>query len=186
MSLQLSRTQRVIVTIGVLMGMLLASLDQTIVGTALPRIVADLNGLATYAWVGTAYLVASATMVPISGRLGDLFGRKLFIIVGLAGFLVASALCRMSQTMLELILFRGIQGLFGGVLMSSVLAVVAVLFPPLMRYKLQGFLSGTRSSRSGSSASAPSRPRSWSASSAPWACSASPYSCRWSTKASSA
>src|SRR2546423_2210550 len=143
MSLQLSRTQRVIVTIGVLMGMLLASLDQTIVGTALPRIVADVNGVATYAWVGTAYRVASATMVPISGRLGDLFGRKLFIIIGLAGFLVASALCGMSQTMLELILFRGIQGLFGGILMSSVFAVVADLYPPKVRAKMQGIFSGT-------------------------------------------
>ena len=143
MALQLSRTQRVVVTIGVLMGMLLASLDQTIVGTALPRIVAELNGLATYAWVGTAYLVASATMVPISGRLGDLFGRKLFIIIGLAGFLVASALCGMSQTMLELILFRGIQGLFGGILMSSVFAVVADIYPPKVRAKMQGIFSGT-------------------------------------------
>src|SRR5436189_88546 len=103
MTLELNRTQRVVVTIGVLMGMLLASLDQTIVGTALPRIVEELNGLAGYAWVGTAYLVASATMVPISGRLGDLFGRKLFIIVGMAGFLVASALCGLSQSMLAVI-----------------------------------------------------------------------------------
>ena len=143
MSLELSRTQRVVVTIGVLMGMLLASLDQTIVGTALPRIVADLNGLAAYAWVGTAYLVASATMVPISGRLGDLFGRKLFIIIGMAGFLGASALCGMSQSMVELIVFRGIQGLFGGVLMSSVFAVVADLYPPKVRARMQGIFSGT-------------------------------------------
>ena len=142
-SLQLSRTQRVVVTVGILMGMLLASLDQTIVGTALPRIASELNGLATYAWVGTAYLVASATMVPISGRLGDLFGRKLFIIVGMAGFLVASALCGLSQTMLELILFRGIQGLFGGILMSSVFAVVADLYPPRVRARMQGIFSGT-------------------------------------------
>jgi EmrB/QacA subfamily drug resistance transporter len=143
MTLELSRTQRVVVTIGVLMGMLLASLDQTIVGTALPRIVAELNGLAAYAWVGTAYLVASATMVPIAGRLGDLFGRKLFIIVGMAGFLVASALCGLSRSMLELIVFRGVQGLFGGILMSSVFAVVADLYPPKVRARMQGIFSGT-------------------------------------------
>jgi MFS family permease len=129
MTLDLTRTQRVVVTIGVLMGLLLASLDQTIVGTALPRIAAELDGLAAYAWVGTAYLVASATMVPIAGRLGDLFGRKRFIIVGMAGFLGASALCGLSQSMLELILFRGIQGLFAGVLTASVIAVVADLYP---------------------------------------------------------
>ncbi|HEV2250568.1 MAG TPA: MDR family MFS transporter [Candidatus Limnocylindria bacterium] len=143
MASELTRTQRVVVTIGVLMGMLLASLDQTIVGTALPRIAAELNGLAAYAWVGTAYLVASATMVPIAGRLGDLFGRKLFIVVGMAGFLGASALCGLSQTMLELIVFRGIQGLFGGILMSSVFAVVADLYPPKVRAKMQGIFSGT-------------------------------------------
>jgi EmrB/QacA subfamily drug resistance transporter len=143
MTLELSPAQRVVVTIGVLMGMLLAGLDQTIVGTALPRIVADLNGLAAYAWVGTAYLVASATMVPIAGRLGDLFGRKLFIVIGLVGFLLASALCGMSQTMLELVLFRGIQGLFGGVLMASVFAVVADLYPPKVRARMQGIFSGT-------------------------------------------
>src|SRR5438105_2793875 len=143
MALELNRTQRVVVTIGVLMGMLLASLDQTIVGTALPRIVEELNGLAAYAWVGTAYLVASATMVPISGRLGDLFGRKLFIIVGMGGFLVASALCGLSQSMLELVLFRGVQGLFGGILMSSVFAVVAELYPPKVRARMQGIFTGT-------------------------------------------
>src|SRR2546423_1972778 len=125
------------------MGMLLASLDQTIVGTALPRIVAELDGLAAYAWVGAAYLVAAATMVPIAGRLGDLFGRKLFIIVGMAGFLVASALCGLSQTMLELIVFRGIQGLFGGILMSSVFAVVADIHPPKGPARMQGIFSGT-------------------------------------------
>jgi EmrB/QacA subfamily drug resistance transporter len=143
MPLELSRTQRVVVTIGVLMGMLLASLDQTVVGTALPRIAAELNGLAAYAWVGTAYLVASATMVPIAGRLGDLFGRKLFIIVGMAGFLVASALCGLTQSMLELIIFRGIQGVFGGILMASVFAVVADIYPPKVRARMQGIFSGT-------------------------------------------
>jgi len=143
MALELSRTQRVVVTIGVLLGMLLASLDQTIVGTALPRIVEELNGLAAYAWVGTAYLVASATMVPISGRLGDLFGRKVFIITGMVGFLLASALCGLSQTMLELVVFRGVQGLFGGILMSSVFAVVAELYPPKVRARMQGIFTGT-------------------------------------------
>jgi EmrB/QacA subfamily drug resistance transporter len=143
MALELSRGQRVIVTVGVLMALLLASLDQTIVGTAMPRIVAELNGLSLYAWVGTAYLVASATMVPISGRLGDLFGRKRFIVVGMTGFLAASALCGISQSMLQLILFRGIQGIFGGMLTASVFAVVADLYPPKVRARMQGIFTGT-------------------------------------------
>src|SRR5260221_2249321 len=143
MALELSRGQRVIVTVGVLMALLLASLDQTIVGTAMPRIVAELNGLSLYAWVGTAYVVASATMIPISGRLGDLFGRKRFIVVGLIGFLGASALCGMTRSMIELIVFRGMQGIFGGVLTASVFAVVADLYPPTVRVRMQGIFTGT-------------------------------------------
>ncbi|MFN2521099.1 MAG: DHA2 family efflux MFS transporter permease subunit [Candidatus Limnocylindria bacterium] len=139
----LSRAQRVTATAGVLLGLLMAGLDSTIVGTAMPRIVADLNGLASYAWVTTAYLVASTTVVPVSGRLGDLFGRKPFLIGGILGFMGASALCGLAQTMLELVLFRGLQGVFGGVLLSTVFAVIADLFPPTTRVKIQGLFSGT-------------------------------------------
>ena len=89
----LSRTQTIIVVSGTMLALLLAALDQTIVGTAMPRIVADLNGLSYYAWVITAYLVASTVMVPVAGKLGDLFGRKPFLLTGMVGFVVASALC---------------------------------------------------------------------------------------------
>src|SRR5260221_1250012 len=143
MALELSRGQRVIVTVGVLMALLLASLDQTIVGTAMPRIVAELNGLTLYAWVGTSYLVASATMVPISGRLGDLFGRKRFIVAGMVGFLGASALCGISPSMLGLVIFRGVQGIFGGVLTPSIFAGIADLYPPQVRARMQGIFTGT-------------------------------------------
>src|SRR5947199_771133 len=106
----------VFATVGVMLALLLAALDQTIVGTAMPRIVSQLNGLDYYAWVTTAYLVTSTVVVPIAGKLGDLFGRKPFLLLGMVGFVAASALCGLSQNMLELVLFRGLQGLFGGLL----------------------------------------------------------------------
>ncbi len=134
----LSRTQTIIVVSGTMLALLLAALDQTIVGTAMPRIVADLNGLSYYAWVITAYLVASTVMVPVAGKLGDLFGRKPFLLTGMVGFVVASALCGLSQNMTELIIFRTIQGIFGGVLFATVFAVIGDLFPPQQRARVGG------------------------------------------------
>ena len=121
-----------------MLALLLAALDQTIVGTAMPRIVADLNGLSYYAWVITAYLVASTVMVPVAGKLGDLFGRKPFLLTGMVGFVAASALCGLSQNMTELIMFRTIQGIFGGVLFATVFAVIGDLFPPQQRARVGG------------------------------------------------
>src|SRR5438445_808458 len=134
----LSRTQTIIVVSGTMLALLLAALDQTIVGTAMPRIVADLNGLSYYAWVITAYLVASTVMVSVAGKLGDLFGRKPFLLTGMVGFVVASALCGLSQNMTELIIFRTIQGIFGGVLFATVFAVIGDLFPPQQRARVGG------------------------------------------------
>jgi len=121
-----------------MLALLLAALDQTIVGTAMPRIVADLNGLSYYAWVITAYLVASTVMVPVAGKLGDLFGRKPFLLTGMVGFVAASALCGLSQNMTELIIFRTVQGIFGGVLFATVFAVIGDLFPPQQRARVGG------------------------------------------------
>ena len=123
---------------GTMLALLLAALDQTIVGTAMPRIVAELNGLNYYSWVITAYLVASTIMVPIAGKLGDLFGRKPFLLAGMIGFVVASALCGQSHGMLELVIFRTIQGIFGGMLFATVFAVIGDLFPPSQRARLGG------------------------------------------------
>jgi len=134
----LSRGRLVLVTIGTMLALLLAALDQTIVGTAMPRIVADLNGLAYYTLVTTVYLVASTVMVPIAGKLGDLFGRKPFLLTGMIGFVLASALCGLSQNMLELIAFRGIQGIFGGILFATVFTVIGDLYPPQVRARVQG------------------------------------------------
>src|SRR3979411_3080831 len=118
MSEGLSRQRMILATAGAMLALLLAALDQTIVGTAIPRIVAELNGLDRLAWVTTAYLVTSTTMTPIAGKLGDLFGRKPFLLAGMIGFVAASALCRAAQDMLNLVLLPGIQGLLGGVLFA--------------------------------------------------------------------
>ncbi|HKA11433.1 MAG TPA: MFS transporter, partial [Candidatus Dormibacteraeota bacterium] len=129
MSQRLPRRELVLATAGVMLCLLLVSLDQTIVGTAMPRIIAELQGLSYYAWVTTAYLVTSTVLVPIAGKLGDMFGRKPFLLAGMIGFVAASMLCGVSQNMLELVLFRGLQGLFGGMLFASVFAVLADIFP---------------------------------------------------------
>jgi len=134
----LSRSRVILATAGTMLALLLAALDQTIVGTAIPRIVAELNGLDRLAWVTTAYLVTSTTMTPIAGKLGDLFGRKPFLIAGMVGFVVVSALCGLSQNMTQLIVARGVQGLFGGVLFATVFTVIGDLFPPSQRARLQG------------------------------------------------
>src|SRR2546423_5112806 len=136
--MNLSRTQKILATAGVAVSLLLASLDQTVVGTALPRIVSELQGLDYYAWVTTAYLVTSTVVVPIAGKLGDMFGRKPFLLAGMVGFVAASALCGLSQNMVMLVLFRGVQGLFGGVLFASVFAVLADIFPIEQRARMQG------------------------------------------------
>src|SRR6266576_5337816 len=123
---------------GVLLGMLLASLDQTIVGTALPHIVADLGGLDHYAWVVTAYLLASTVTVPIYGKLSDIYGRRVFFIGGMIIFLIGSALAGTSQNMTQLIIYRGIQGLGAGGMMPIALAIIGDIFPPSERGKWQG------------------------------------------------
>ncbi len=138
----LSRNRVILATAGTMLALLLAALDQTIVGTAIPRIVADLNGLDRLAWVTTAYLVTSTTMTPIAGKLGDLFGRKPFLLAGMIGFVTASALCGLSQDMTQLIVFRGIQGVFGGVLFATVFTVIGDLFPPENRGRVQGLFGG--------------------------------------------
>ena len=138
----LSTRRKALATAGVTLALLLASLDQSIVGTALPRIVAELHGLTFYSWVVTAYIVSSAVMTPIAGKLGDLFGRKPFVLAGMLGFLAASWLCGLSQTMLMLTLLRAVQGVFGGILTASVFAVVADIFPPAQLAKTQGIFGG--------------------------------------------
>ncbi len=133
-----SRFEVLLATLGVAMALLLAALDQTVVGVAMPRIVSDLHGIEFYAWVTTAYLITSTSLVPVAGKLGDMFGRKPFMLAGMVGFIAASALCGLSQNMLELVLFRATQGIFGGVLFASTFAVMTDLFPPEQRARMSG------------------------------------------------
>ena len=138
--IQLPRRQVILTMAGVMMAMFLAALDQTIVATAMPRIIADLGGFDRYTWVTTAYLVASTVSVPIVGRLTDIYGRKIFFIAGIAVFLAGSVLAGMSQSMNQLIAFRAVQGLGGGVIMANSFVAIADLFPPEERGKFQGFI----------------------------------------------
>jgi EmrB/QacA subfamily drug resistance transporter len=133
-----SRVQVVLATLGVAMALLLSALDQTVVGVAMPRIVADLHGIDLYAWVTTAYLITSTLLVPVAGKLGDMFGRKPFLIAGMLGFISASALCGASQNMIELVLLRALQGVFAGVLFATTFAVLADVFPPTQRARMSG------------------------------------------------
>src|SRR5262249_48103720 len=130
-------TLTVIVT-GLLLALTLSSLDATIVGKALPTIVGNLHGFAQYSWVMTAYLLASTTVVPIVGKLSDRLGRKGFMLAGIALFLLGSALAGTSQTMTQLILFRGLQGLGAGFMQILAFILVADLFPPAERARWQG------------------------------------------------
>lgn len=126
----------------VMLGILLAALDQTIVGTAMPRIVADLGGLSHYAWVFTAYMLASTVTVPIYGKLSDIYGRRWFFIGGMLLFLAGSALSGLSQSMDQLIIFRAVQGLGAGAMMPIAFAIIGDVFPPSERGKWQGLTSG--------------------------------------------
>jgi EmrB/QacA subfamily drug resistance transporter len=122
--------------------LLLEALDQTIVGTALPRIVGELQGFDRYTWVVTAYLLASTTMIPIVSKLSDQFGRKWFLVVGVVVFLTGSVLSGMSQTMNQLIAFRAIQGVGAGTGIALVFTVVGDIFSPAERARWQGIFSG--------------------------------------------
>ena len=122
-----------------LLVLLLASLDQTIVSTALPTIVGDLGGLSHLSWVVTAYLLASTVSGPLYGKLGDLYGRKIVLQVAIVLFLIGSALCGQSQSMTELIAFRALQGLGGGGLLVTAMAAIGDIIPPRDRGRYQGF-----------------------------------------------
>lgn len=122
----------------IMLGLFLSALDQTIVGPILPRVVGELNGAQHYTWVVTAYLLTSTVTVPIYGKLSDLFGRKPMLMAGIGLFLVGSALAGLSQTMWQLIVFRGIQGLGAGAIFPISLAVIGDLFSPAERGKYQG------------------------------------------------
>jgi multidrug resistance protein len=123
---------------GLLTGMLLAALDQTIVATAGPTIISELGGLSLYAWVFSAYILTQTVALPIFGKLSDLYGRRKFFVLGLAIFMGGSILSGLSQNIEELIIFRAIQGIGSGAFFPIALAIVGVIFPPAQRGKVQG------------------------------------------------
>jgi EmrB/QacA subfamily drug resistance transporter len=147
---QLTRPQMIGTLSGLMLSMLLAALDQTIVGTAEPRIIASLSGFDRYPWVATAYLLCSTISVPIFAKLSDIYGRKWFLLGGSAGFVLTSALCGAAgkinslglDGMNQLIVFRSMQGICGGIMMGLTFAIVGDIFSPAERGKYQGVFSG--------------------------------------------
>jgi EmrB/QacA subfamily drug resistance transporter len=145
---EFTETEKRVTLWGVAIVFLLSALDQTIVATAMPRIISELNGLALYSWVTTAYLLASTVMVPIWGKLGDLFGRKPVLLAGISLFLAGSWLSGLSGEfgpmpligggMVQLIVFRAVQGIGGGALFTTAFAIIGDLYPPRERGKIGG------------------------------------------------
>jgi len=135
----LTHRQIVVIYTGLMLGMLLAALDQTIVATALPTIVGDLGGINHLSWVVTAYLLASTSSTPIYGKLGDLYGRKIVFQVAICIFLVGSMMSGLSHSMVELIAFRAVQGLGSGGIMSLSMAITGDILSPRERGKYQAY-----------------------------------------------
>jgi EmrB/QacA subfamily drug resistance transporter len=135
----LTHEQILVVLVGLMAGMFLAALDQSIVGTALPRIVSDLGGLDHLSWVITAYLLTSTASTPLWGKISDLYGRRPIFQTAIGIFLVGSVLCGLSQNMPQLIAFRAIQGLGGGGLMAIAFSAIGDIIPPRERGRYQGY-----------------------------------------------
>jgi EmrB/QacA subfamily drug resistance transporter len=134
--------RRLLTFFGVMAAMFLSALDQTIVGVSMPRIIKELDGFDRYTWVTTIYLLVSTAVVPVVGKLSEQLGRKRVFLVGIAMFLLASALAGGSQSLDQLILFRGFQGIGGGILTGTAFAIIADLFSPAERGKYTGFMVG--------------------------------------------
>ncbi|MBP2626145.1 MAG: drug resistance transporter, EmrB/QacA subfamily [Firmicutes bacterium] len=135
-----SESQRNILLIGLFLALFFSSLDQTVVGTAMPRIIGELGGLSIMTWVTTGYMLTSTTVVPIAGKLADIYGRRVIYITGLIIFMIGSALCGTSTNMLQLIIYRALQGLGAGIMMPLAMTIVGDIFPPEERGKWQGLM----------------------------------------------
>src|SRR5947199_7930838 len=135
----LSHKQIMTILSGLLLGMFLAALDQTIVSTAIRTIGDDLNGLSMQAWVTTAFLVTSTIATPLFGKLSDIYGRKPLFMLAISIFVLGSALCGLAQSMYMLAAFRAFQGIGAGGLMPLVLAIIGDIIPPRQRAKYQGY-----------------------------------------------
>ncbi|HEY3369020.1 MAG TPA: MDR family MFS transporter [Symbiobacteriaceae bacterium] len=134
----MDKRTKTLVTAGLMIGLLVAALDQTIVDTAFPRMIRDLHGEDIFTWVVTTYLLASTAIVPVVGKLADIYGRKIFYLLGMGLFIGGSMLCGQSQNMVQLIVFRGLQGIGGGMLMPIAFTIVGDVYPGEQRAKMQG------------------------------------------------
>src|SRR5205085_5526650 len=123
--------------------MFMGALDQTIMATAAPKIVASLGGFSLLSWVFTSYMLTSTVVVPLVGKLSDIYGRKPFLLTGMVAFLVASAGCGAAPNMGVLIVCRGLQGIGGGIVFASVFATIGDIFSPAERGKYMGLFTGT-------------------------------------------
>jgi EmrB/QacA subfamily drug resistance transporter len=133
---------RNVLLLGLMLGVLLSALDQTIVGTSLPKIIASIGGFEHIAWVFTSYMLASVVMIPLAGKLSDLYGRRVVFLAGMILFLAGSVLCGTAGDITQLILYRGIQGLGGGIIFPVSMATVADIYAPAERGKVQGAIGG--------------------------------------------
>ena len=135
----LTHNQIVTIIIGLMLGMFLAALDQTIVATAIRTIADDLQGLDRQAWVTTAYLITSTIVTPLYGKLSDIYGRKPFFITAITVFVIGSVMCTFADSMTQLAAFRAVQGVGAGGLFSLALAIIGDIVPPMERAKYQGY-----------------------------------------------
>lgn len=138
----MSRRRLAVVTFALMMGLFLASLEATVVSTAMPTIIAQLGGLEVYGWVFSIYMLTSTTTIPVFGRLSDIYGRKPIYWLGVLLFLIGSALSGQSQNMIQLIVFRAIQGLGAGALMPITFTIIGDIYTLEQRARMQGFFSG--------------------------------------------
>lgn len=141
-TLSMSARRRWAVTAGVMTGMFLAALEATVVGTAMPTVIASLGGLNHYSWVFSAYLITSTVTVPVWGKLSDLYGRRLLYQLGIAIFLIGSALSGMSTSMTQLVIFRAIQGLGAGALVPLGMTIIGDIYTITERARMQALFSG--------------------------------------------
>jgi multidrug resistance protein len=138
---ELSRKQITLIMAGSMLTLFLAALDNTIVGTAMPKIIRDLQGMEHYAWPFTAYMLFSTIVLPISGKLADIYGRRKITLLGIAVFMLTSALCGFSRSMTELSILRGFQGIGGGICTSSAFIIVSEIFPLGQRARYMGLIA---------------------------------------------
>ena len=138
----LSQRQKLMLVASLMLAMFIGAIDQTVVSTATPKILADLGGFNLLSWMFTSYMLTSTVVVPLVGKLSDIYGRKTFVLVGIVAFLIASIACGAAPNMESLIAFRAIQGFGGGVIFASVFATIGDIFPPAERSKYMGLFTG--------------------------------------------